>query len=347
VIGKRLPRFSPSTPYECTPGYRFPFTPFPFGWYRVATSEEVGRKGSDRIKRIKACGQDLVVFRGDDGKPRVIHAHCPHLGADLSKGGRVVGNTIACPFHDWRFDGEGRCVHIPYCDKIPPKAKIGGYAVREQDGLIFFWYHPEGEAPAFEIPEGPFRKDASWNPPLHFTWTIRMHIQEVAENAVDVTHFPKVHFYETTPKIETLAYDGPSFAIDLRGRRFGGRFVGDAAMWIRYSGLGVVHSKVTTLLGHRFPIEAAVILTTTPIDEEHVQLSILARHRKTWNPAFDALIRPLMRREIRADFENDIPIWESKRYHAQPVLCRDDGPIAPLRRWARQFYLEPQAEAAE
>ena len=335
----------------CTPGYRFPFTPFPHGWYRVAASDEL-RGG--KIKRVKACGEDLVLFRSDapdeSGRVNAIDAYCPHLGADLSRGGRVVGDTIACPFHDWRFDGEGKCVEIPYCKKIPAKARIRSYPVHEADGVVYFWFHPEGDEPHFQLPEGPFRSDAKWNKPLHFDWTIRMHIQEVAENAVDVTHFPKVHAYGETPDIRSLHYDGASFVIDLVARRFGLNFVGDSQMRIRYTGLGVVHANVIGNLAGRFSVEVGVLLATTPIDAEHVELRIMARHRKSWNPLFDLAVRPAMRREIRADFENDIPIWEAKRYYTRPVLCRDDGPIGSLRKWARQFYsgrLKTAAVAAE
>lgn len=34
----------------------------------------------------------------------------------------------------------------------------------------------------------------------------------------------------------------------------------------------------------------------------------------------------------------DFPIWEHKRFRAQPALAEGDGPIAEFRRWAAQFY---------
>jgi len=60
----------------------------------------------------------VAVFRGDDGKAYVVDAYCPHLGANLGVGGRVVGGCIECPFHGWQFRGEdGKCVKIPYAEK--------------------------------------------------------------------------------------------------------------------------------------------------------------------------------------------------------------------------------------
>ena len=45
----------------------------------------------------------------------MVETYCPHLGADLSAGGKVVGDCIECPFHGWKFDGKsGQLVDIPY-----------------------------------------------------------------------------------------------------------------------------------------------------------------------------------------------------------------------------------------
>lgn len=67
--------------------------------------------------RISA-GEQLAVFRSQDGQAYVVDSYCPHLGANLAAGGRVVGNCIECPFHGWQFQGEdGKCARIPYAEK--------------------------------------------------------------------------------------------------------------------------------------------------------------------------------------------------------------------------------------
>lgn len=42
--------------------------------------------------------------------------------------------------------------------------------------------------------------------------------------------------------------------------------------------------------------------------------------------------------EGRRTIEQDIPIWEHKRYRDRPSLSEGDGPIMQYRQWARQFY---------
>ena len=42
--------------------------------------------------------------------------------------------------------------------------------------------------------------------------------------------------------------------------------------------------------------------------------------------------------EVTRQLEQDIPIWENKRYLNPPVLCDGDGPIGLFRKWSKQFY---------
>lgn len=305
------------------------------GWFVIAAREELP---VGKVVPLAYFGKHLVAYRGESGQVSVLDAHCPHLGADLSAGGRVVGDTIACPFHNWQFAGDGRCVKIPYCEKIPKKAATRAWPVCERDEVVYVWYDASGRAPAFDVPAGPYRADASWNRPLYFKWRVRMHIQEVVENAVDVAHFPVVHAYAKPPTVERLETDGTSFTVKLTTRRKGMNFVGPSPITISYHGMGVTHAHLTASLGGRLGIEAGVILNTTPIDREHCEIAIMARQRRTWNPLWDALVRPFMAHEIRTDFAHDIPIWEAKKYRERPVWSGVDGPIPALRKWCRQFY---------
>ncbi len=69
---------------------------------------------------VSALGQNFAVFRGrDSGKVFVTHAYCPHLGADITAGGKINGDEIVCPFHKWSFDGQsGNCTKGPVSEKV-------------------------------------------------------------------------------------------------------------------------------------------------------------------------------------------------------------------------------------
>jgi 3-ketosteroid 9alpha-monooxygenase subunit A len=62
---------------------------------------------------VHAFGRKLVVFRSGDGTISALDGYCRHMGGDLSRG-EVKGNEIACPFHDWRWGGDGRCKRVPF-----------------------------------------------------------------------------------------------------------------------------------------------------------------------------------------------------------------------------------------
>ena len=63
----------------------------------------------------------MIVFRGEDGKARVLSAYCLHMGANLANG-EVIGSEIRCPFHHWDYDCTGQCVRTGVGDKPPGRA---------------------------------------------------------------------------------------------------------------------------------------------------------------------------------------------------------------------------------
>src|SRR5262245_38908340 len=76
--------------------------PIPNGWFAVEWSKELI---PGQVKSIHYFGEDLVIFRGRSGEAHVLDPYCPHLGAHLGEGGRVMGEALRCPFHGWTFDG--------------------------------------------------------------------------------------------------------------------------------------------------------------------------------------------------------------------------------------------------
>ncbi|MDG3015587.1 Rieske 2Fe-2S domain-containing protein [Speluncibacter jeojiensis] len=80
---------------------------------------------------VRAFGTDLVAFAGRAGAVRILDARCPHMGGDL-RGGRVVGDAIDCPVHQWRWDGSGRCI-----GGSPKLLPVRAWVTGERDGLLY------------------------------------------------------------------------------------------------------------------------------------------------------------------------------------------------------------------
>src|SRR5512143_3232660 len=97
---------------------RYPFPSYPSGWYAVAYSEELPPGG---VLGLSYFGRELVAFRTASGEACVADAYCPHMGAHLARGGRMVGETLRCPFHGFLFDAKGACVGTPYRENVPAR----------------------------------------------------------------------------------------------------------------------------------------------------------------------------------------------------------------------------------
>ncbi|UCE86207.1 MAG: Rieske 2Fe-2S domain-containing protein [Deltaproteobacteria bacterium] len=306
---------------------RFPF-PLPNGWFQVAYSDEL-RPGE--VQRAHYFGGELVLFRGEDGRARVLDAHCPHLGAHLGHGGRVVGNAIRCPFHAWEFDGDGRCVRVPYAKKVPPKAAIRAWTVDEKNGLVFVHFHKAGKPPAFAIPEVPEYASEEWTDYYRRDWVIRTCNQELAENSVDPAHFKYVHRTAEVPTAKAWA-EGPVFRANLAYpiATGTGTLHGEIEIYAYGFGFGVTYFKGI--------VHTVVVISGTPIDEERVHQRLSFMVKKLDSEEATAGLGNAFVSEISRQFSEDIPIWENKVYWERPVLCDGDGPIGVLRRWGRQFY---------
>lgn len=113
---------------------------FARGWHCLGLVETFG---DGKPHAVHAFGRKLVVFRSGDGNISVLDGYCRHMGGDLSQG-EVKGNELACPFHDWRWGGDGRCKRVPYSKRVPKLARTATWITLEQDGMLFVWNDPEG-----------------------------------------------------------------------------------------------------------------------------------------------------------------------------------------------------------
>ncbi|MDH6279824.1 phenylpropionate dioxygenase-like ring-hydroxylating dioxygenase large terminal subunit [Prescottella agglutinans] len=74
-------------------------TRFARGWHCLGLSDGF-RDG--RPHQIKMFDTELVVFADSTGNLSVLDAYCRHMGGNLAMG-TIKGDSIACPFHDWRW----------------------------------------------------------------------------------------------------------------------------------------------------------------------------------------------------------------------------------------------------
>ena len=88
------------------------------GWYKVADSNDIGSMEAIQVDDFPT---QIVVWRGKDDQLSALDLYCRHMGASLACG-EVEEDGIRCPFHAWRWSGEGSCNEVPYAKSIPPNA---------------------------------------------------------------------------------------------------------------------------------------------------------------------------------------------------------------------------------
>jgi nitrite reductase/ring-hydroxylating ferredoxin subunit len=327
---------------------RFPFSPFPSGWFCVAFSDEL-RAGELQSRR--RFGHEVVLYRAADGAPAMLEAYCPHMGAHLGRGGTLDGDCVRCPMHGFRFDPRGACVSTPYGSKPPPAARLRSWPMRELHGLVLAYHDACGNLPHWEVPDLDLD---GWSPLRKTTWPLRSHPQETSENSVDLRPLAEVHGYEQPRLLSGPDVDGPhltarySFvrkpgALRLLARKLEIEFVA------RVHGLG--YSLVTATVAS-LGLQTRHFALATPTDGEQIELRVAIsigppppRARALPRPVWSALVAalsPLAFREFCADVRQDFRIWENKVYAERPLLAKGDGPIPLYRRWCRQFYPEQQ-----
>ncbi len=134
---------------ECSTGSARPpaaedFAAYPASWYLFCASGQL----KDKPFSHRILGRQLVAYRKANGQVAVMDANCAHLGADLGCGS-VVGDTLQCPFHNWRYGANGVCTSIPHAAQIPAFARLRTYPVVERHGSVFFF---NGREPLFPLP---------------------------------------------------------------------------------------------------------------------------------------------------------------------------------------------------
>lgn len=103
-------------------------------WYVAALSSEVGRK----LQSIRILGEDIVIYRMNDGSAVALEDACPHRKLPLSMG-FLDGDNIECGYHGLTFDCTGKCVRAPTQSRIPPSAVVRSYPVTDKWGLVWIW----------------------------------------------------------------------------------------------------------------------------------------------------------------------------------------------------------------
>jgi len=163
-------------------------------WYPVFLSEDLP---SDKPVALRRLGEDLVLWRGPDGKPHLFADYCAHRGAPLSLGKINEQGRLQCWYHGLEYDGDGQCRNVPFeRQEDGPLAKplcVQSYPAEDRAGFIWAYI---GDVETFPPPplvmepeaEGPnYHAIPYIDPTWDTAWPLAV------DNGTDPTHPPFLH----------------------------------------------------------------------------------------------------------------------------------------------------------
>ena len=160
-------------------------------WYFAGLSKDVA---TGQLIRIEIAGEPITLGRKKDGTVFALRDICPHRAAPLSSG-RVVNDTVECPYHGWRFGSDGACAVIPALhpddDTDVSKISVRNYPIREDGPLIWIYLSdkksakPDVGPPQIEKAKGKIFVDEQL--------VMSADIDQAALGLIDPAHGPYVH----------------------------------------------------------------------------------------------------------------------------------------------------------
>ena len=156
-------------------------------WQPVHLSELIKKKP----QRVKVLGEELVVYRGESGKPVVMQLRCAHRSLALDYG-RVEGDSIRCPYHGWLYDKTGQCLAQPAepeASQFKDKVRLKAYPTEEISGLIFTYMGPL-PAPVLPLYDVLTSEDGVKGVQMR---NVNANWLNAVENIVDISHLAWLH----------------------------------------------------------------------------------------------------------------------------------------------------------
>lgn len=258
-------------------------------WHPVARSSEVG---DDAPVGVELLGEHWCLVRLG-GELAAFRDACPHRLSPLSAGS-VVGDTLRCAYHGYRFAADGACVEIPAMDPrlpVPPRARaVAASGVAEHLGLV--WLAPD--EPVAPLPEVPEHDDPSFVvcplPPSD--WNAGA--AQMADNFLDLGHLPFLHLNTFGEEDDKIVAD---YSLDRDGWRFTASHRHLTKALSDSMEPGADHRTVERELLFVFTAPHHVYLRITYIEEE-VVLTISFCHQP---------VNATTTRLYCTDYRNDIP----------------------------------------
>jgi len=157
-------------------------------WYAAAWADEFD---ATHLLARTLLDERLVFYRDSTGKPTALLDRCPHRFAPLSKG-KILADSIQCPYHGLRFGIDGRCNHNPH-GPTPVAARVKSYRLLERHGLIWIWMGDAEKADEALLPDFSIITNTNKYTVVTGKLMIDANYQLGIDNLLDLSHVQFLH----------------------------------------------------------------------------------------------------------------------------------------------------------
>jgi phthalate 4,5-dioxygenase oxygenase subunit len=242
-------------------------------WQPIALAEGLSPGGAPVPARI--MGEDLVLFRDEQGRAGALDRKCAHRCADLALG-RLGDGGIRCPYHGWLFDVDGQVLEQP-AEASPAarsRVKAKAYPVHEAGGAVWVYLGP-GEPPLF--PNFPALQGGAEHR-YACRWFGDCNWLQASEGNIDPVHTSYLHQIELTDEAMKARWgvfgQGSRPQVSVEETRFGVRLyttrdLGSHGLSLRVTNF--VMPNACAVGGYEGDLGpgGATMIWDVPIDNEH------------------------------------------------------------------------------
>ncbi len=158
-------------------------------WHPVLASWEVANSPVG----ITRLGENIVVWRDEQGQVHALEDRCPHRGARLSLGWNL-GNRVACWYHGVEVRFDGVVEDVPAVNSCPMTGVkcVKHYHAIEKHGAIFLWFGVDANQEPDELVLPEQLESEQWSSFLCMAdW--KVNYQYAVDNVMDPMHGTYLH----------------------------------------------------------------------------------------------------------------------------------------------------------
>jgi phenylpropionate dioxygenase-like ring-hydroxylating dioxygenase large terminal subunit len=319
-------------------------------WYPIAASDEVR---DDKPLRVELMGLRYVTFRTDDGQAHVLRDVCVHRGGSLGKGWVREGGVV-CPYHGWRFGGDGKCQHIPTLSdsKPPARAKVDSYPVSERYGIVFAFLGDLSEGDRPPPPHIAEWDQDGWRANKLTVFEVGAYFERSMENGLDPSHNEFVHPAQGSPNMNQNLRRKPLDVQDVPwGSRFLVRFENEATPDRALGAEETLVPEVEAGSGHIGPNHMITWINFSkdnrfsqyffeaPINEERTKIFFVNMRAFMLEPEHDERIAKvnLIIAQEDIDILEELDPVRTPDSTTKEVLVPSDGAVLRYREWLKKW----------